>query len=80
MSDDIRRDIWDKMVFLSTFAGLTSLLRLPIGPIRGDPETRRLLRDGLAEAVAVARAARRRPARGPGRAAARSRSTGCPPR
>jgi 2-dehydropantoate 2-reductase len=57
VSDDIRRDIWDKMVFLSTFAGLTSLLRLPIGPIRSDLETRRLLRDGLAEAVAVARAA-----------------------
>jgi 2-dehydropantoate 2-reductase len=57
VSDDIRRDIWDKMVFLSTFAGLTSLLRLPIGPIRSDPETRGLLRDGLAEALAVARAA-----------------------
>jgi 2-dehydropantoate 2-reductase len=57
VSADIRRDIWDKMVFLSTFAGLTSLLRLPIGPIRSDPETRRLLRDGLAEALAVARAA-----------------------
>ena len=57
VSADIRRDIWGKMVFLATFAGLTSLLRLPIGPIRGDPETRRLLRDGLAEALAVARAA-----------------------
>jgi 2-dehydropantoate 2-reductase len=57
VSDDIRREIWDKMVLLSTFAGLTSLIRLPIGPIRGDPETRRLLREGLAEALAVARAA-----------------------
>ena len=56
VSDDIRRDIWDKMVFLSTFAGLTSLLRLPIGPIRSDPETRGLLRNGLAEALAVAHA------------------------
>jgi 2-dehydropantoate 2-reductase len=55
-SSDIRGEIWDKMVFLSTFAGLTSLFRLPIGPIREDPETRRLLRDGLAEALAVARA------------------------
>jgi 2-dehydropantoate 2-reductase len=55
-SEDIRREIWDKMVFLSTFAGVTSLLRLPIGPIRSDPETRRLLRDGLAEALAVGRA------------------------
>jgi 2-dehydropantoate 2-reductase len=54
VSDDIRRDIWDKMVFLSTFAGVTSLLRLPIGPIRSDRETRCLLHDGLAEASAVA--------------------------
>ena len=56
VSDDIRREIWDKMVFLSTFAGLTSLLRLPIGPIRSDPDTRRLLWDGLVEALVVARA------------------------
>lgn len=57
VSGEIRREIWDKMVFLSTFAGLTSLLRLPIGPIRSDRETRDLLRDGLAEALAVGRAA-----------------------
>ena len=56
VSDDIGSAIWNKMVFLSTFAGLTSLLRLPIGPIRTDPDTRALLRDGLAEALAVARA------------------------
>lgn len=56
VSEDIRREIWDKMVFLSTFAGLTSLLRLPIGPIRSDPDTRRLLWDGLVEALVVARA------------------------
>jgi 2-dehydropantoate 2-reductase len=43
-------------VFLATFAGLTALMRLPIGPIRADPETRALYRDGLAEALAVARA------------------------
>jgi 2-dehydropantoate 2-reductase len=55
-STNIRDAIWDKMVFLSTFAGVTSLLRLPIGPIRADPDSRNLLRDGLAEALAVARA------------------------
>jgi 2-dehydropantoate 2-reductase len=55
-SDDIRREIWNKMVFLSTFAGVTSLLRLPIGPIRSDPDTRCLLQDGLTEALAVAHA------------------------
>ena len=58
VSADIGRDIWDKMAFLATFAGLTSLLRLPIGPIRQDPETRAMLRAALKEAFAVARAKR----------------------
>ena len=56
VSEDIRRDIWDKMAFLATFSGLTALMRLPIGPIREDPDTRALLRAGLDEAFAVARA------------------------
>jgi 2-dehydropantoate 2-reductase len=56
VSEAIGRDIWAKMVFLATFAGLTALMRLPIGPIRADPETRALYRDGLAEALTVARA------------------------
>ena len=56
VSADIWRDIWAKMAFLATFAGLTSLMRLPIGPIREDPETRGMLRAGLEEAFAVARA------------------------
>jgi 2-dehydropantoate 2-reductase len=46
------------MVFLATFAGLTALTRLPIGPIRDDTETRAMLRAGLAEAFAVAHAKR----------------------
>jgi len=56
ISGDIQRDIWDKMAFLATFAGLTALMRLPIGPIREDAETRAMLREGLSEASAVARA------------------------
>ena len=56
VSEDIERDIWGKMVFLATFAGLTALMRLPIGPIRADPDTRALYLAGLAEALAVARA------------------------
>jgi 2-dehydropantoate 2-reductase len=56
LSDDIRRDIWDKMIMLSTFSGLTALMRLPIGPIREAPDTRAMYREGLAEALAVARA------------------------
>jgi 2-dehydropantoate 2-reductase len=54
--DDINVAIWDKFVFLASFSGLTSVTRLPIGPIREDSETRALLRDALAEVVAVARA------------------------
>jgi 2-dehydropantoate 2-reductase len=56
ISTNIQRDIWDKMAFLATFAGLTALMRLPIGPIREDAETRAMLREGLTEACAVARA------------------------
>jgi 2-dehydropantoate 2-reductase len=56
VSAEIERDIWDKMAFLATFAGLTALMRLPIGSIREDAETRAMLRDGLSEACAVARA------------------------
>jgi 2-dehydropantoate 2-reductase len=56
ISEEIGRDIWDKMAFLATFAGLTALMRLPIGRVREDAETRAMLRDGLAEAFAVARA------------------------
>ena len=56
VSADIWRDIWAKMAFLATFAGLTGLTRLPIGPVREDPDTRAMLRAGLEEAYAVARA------------------------
>jgi 2-dehydropantoate 2-reductase len=56
VSADVERDIWGKMVFLATFAGLTALVRLPIGPIRADPDTRALYQAGLAEALAVAHA------------------------
>ena len=40
VSADIQRDIWEKMIFLASFAGLTALVRLPIGPIREDTGTR----------------------------------------
>jgi 2-dehydropantoate 2-reductase len=56
VSADIWRDIWDKMAFLATFAGVTTLMRRPIGPIREDPPTCAMLHAGLEEAYAVARA------------------------
>jgi 2-dehydropantoate 2-reductase len=56
LSDSIARAIWEKFVFLACLAGTTSAIRLPIGAIRGNPATRALFRDALAEVVAVARA------------------------
>jgi 2-dehydropantoate 2-reductase len=56
VSDDVRRDIWQKMIFLSTFSGVTALIRLPIGPIRSDPDTLALMRSCFGEAIAIARA------------------------
>jgi 2-dehydropantoate 2-reductase len=56
VSDGIGREIWQKMIFLSTFSGVTTLIRLPIGPIRSDPETFALLGTCLDEATALARA------------------------
>jgi 2-dehydropantoate 2-reductase len=57
ISDDIRRVTWEKFVFLVGLSGTTAAIRQPIGPIRGNPVTRALLRDLMAETVAVGRAA-----------------------
>ena len=56
VSPDIRRAVWEKMVFLATFSGMTTLLRRPKGPIFGDPDTRAMFEQAATEAVAVARA------------------------
>ncbi len=56
LSDDIEAAIWAKFVFLASFAAVTALTRLPIGPIRDVPQTLALLEDAVAEAIAVARA------------------------
>jgi 2-dehydropantoate 2-reductase len=53
-SEDIQGLIWAKFIFLASMAGVTALTRQPVGPIREDPDMRRLLRDAVAEAVAVA--------------------------
>lgn len=55
-ASDIRRTIWEKFVFLAPFSGVTTLTRLPIGPLRADPDTRALFRAAVDEAVALARA------------------------
>lgn len=56
ISDDITVDIWRKFTFLTALSGVTSLLRLPLGPIRADADTRALMQAAVEEAVAVAQA------------------------
>jgi 2-dehydropantoate 2-reductase len=57
ISDDIQRLIWEKFVFLVGLSGATSIVRQSIGVIRGNPRSRAMLHDLMAEAVAVGRAA-----------------------
>jgi 2-dehydropantoate 2-reductase len=56
LSTDIRREIWQKYVFLVGLSGTTTTIRKPIGPIRENPQTRAFLLDVMREVVAVARA------------------------
>ena len=56
LSSDIRREIWQKFVFLAGLSGATATIRRPIGPIRNDPRTRAFLLDVMREVVAVGRA------------------------
>jgi 2-dehydropantoate 2-reductase len=56
LSLEIRRAIWEKFVFLVGLSAATAAIRLPIGPIRENPRTRRFLLDIMSEVVAVGRA------------------------
>lgn len=53
---DINKAIWEKFVRLVTLSATTSLMRLPIGPVRSDPDTRALMQQIMEEVVAVGRA------------------------
>ena len=51
---DALRTLWEKYVFLAAMSGLTSLVRLPIGPIRSDPDLRATLEASMRETAALA--------------------------
>ena len=55
-STEIAKELWAKFALLSAFSGVSSALRQPLGPILGDPDTRKLFTDAIAEAVTVASA------------------------
>jgi 2-dehydropantoate 2-reductase len=56
VSDDIRLAIWEKFVFLVALSATTATMRVPIGPIRANPQSRAFLLDLMREVVAVGRA------------------------
>ncbi len=56
VSADVLRVTWEKFIFLVGVAGITTLLRAPIGTIRANSEARSLLEETMVEAVNVARA------------------------
>ena len=53
---DIRTRLWDKYAFICAQAGLTATTRLPIGEIRGTPETWAAFKRLAGEVVALAAA------------------------
>jgi 2-dehydropantoate 2-reductase len=54
VAPDIRAAMWSKFVFIAALSGVGALTRAPIGVIRGQPESRRLLEQALEEISAVA--------------------------
>jgi 2-dehydropantoate 2-reductase len=56
LSDDINADRWKKFVFLVGLSGATGAMRMPLGPILADPDTRAFFFDLMQEVVAVAHA------------------------
>lgn len=56
LSDDVRRSIWEKYVFLVGLSATTASMRMRLGPIRSNPRTRAFLHDLMKEVVAVGRA------------------------
>ena len=56
LSTDVRRAIWEKYVFLVGLSATTTTMRKPLGPIRGNAQSRAFLLDVMREVVAVGRA------------------------
>ncbi|RXG83973.1 ketopantoate reductase family protein [Bradyrhizobium zhanjiangense] len=53
---NIVKALWDKFLMVTSFGGVGSITRAPIGVTRAIPETRRLLEQCLQEALTVAKA------------------------
>jgi 2-dehydropantoate 2-reductase len=54
IAPDIEAAMWSKFVFIAALSGVGAVTRAPIGVIRSQPESRRLLEQALEEIYAVA--------------------------
>lgn len=54
VSDNIMQDMWEKVVFLSTLAGMTCLMRASVGEILATKDGRALMQRHLDSCVAIA--------------------------
>lgn len=53
LSDRITVELWEKFILLASMAAVTGVTRLPLGPIRDDPRSRRLMHDAIREVTRV---------------------------
>jgi 2-dehydropantoate 2-reductase len=56
LSDNIAKELWGKFMMLAAFSGVSSVTRMPAGPIMADLDTRKLMADAIAETATIARA------------------------
>ncbi len=56
LDTNIRIALWEKFLFICAFSGVTTLTRLPLGPLLSSQESRSFLREVMVEVEAVARA------------------------
>lgn len=53
VSGDIRNEIWKKFAYLAPLSGMAALLRLPLGDILADPDTKAMLEQAVMEVIRV---------------------------
>jgi 2-dehydropantoate 2-reductase len=56
LSDNIRKALWEKFLFIVGMSGLSTLTRSPVGVVLAVPEVREMLAQAFAETAAVAEA------------------------
>jgi 2-dehydropantoate 2-reductase len=56
VTQTVDREIWQKFILLSSFSGMTSMTRRPIGDVRSHADTGRMLKNAVTEVAKVAEA------------------------